>query len=164
MPGILNLTQHNATDSQLDASVVEPPETTKARIKTLLTVPMIKTDGLGFAQLSPETQRADLERRAHDLTIFAAEYQAAVVRNALKIADRGALTDFQALCLYEQARGVEIMVGGFQPLMDVLVPALKRRGMQPVVALSDRVVKETTNPDGQVTKTAVLEHLGFYAL
>lgn len=164
MPGILNLTQHIATQAQIDAGVVEPTETTKARVKALLTIPMTQPDGLGFAQLSPDTQRAELERRAHDLTILASEYQASVVRNALRTADTDDLTDFQALRTLEQAQGVQIMVGGFQPLMDVLVPALKRRGMQPVVALSERTVKEATQPDGTISKTAVFEHLGFYAL
>ena len=163
MSKIFNLTQHQATESQLEAGVIEPSSETKALIGKLLTVPMTQSDGLGFAQLSSETQKSELERRAHDLAVIAAEYQASVVRNALKIADSDSLTDFQALCQLEQARGVKVMIGGFQPLMGLLEAALKRRGMTPVVALSDRVVKEVQEGDS-VRKVAVFEHRGFYEL
>ena len=164
MTTILNLTQHDATGDQIDAGVVEPSDAHKDLIGDLLTIKMTQPDGLGFAQLDPENQKMELERCAHDLAVLACEYQAAAIRRMVEQTLDADLTDFQFAQNLEQAREMRVMVGGFQPLMDVLVDALKRRGMIPVVALSEREVVETTDGDGNVSKRAVFKHCGFYAL
>ena len=52
------------------------------------------------------------------------------------------------------------MIGGALWLMGPLEQALRAEGVMPVFAQSDRIVIETTLPDGTVRKTADFRHLG----
>ena len=53
------------------------------------------------------------------------------------------------------------MIGGAPFLMSKLEAALLKRGIKPLYAFSERVSKETTAPDGTVTKINVFKHVGF---
>lgn len=53
------------------------------------------------------------------------------------------------------------MIGGAPFLMTALAQALRKVGIEPVYAFSERVVVEKVADDGQVTKTAVFKHVGF---
>ena len=53
------------------------------------------------------------------------------------------------------------MIGGAPFLMSKLEDALLKRGIKPLYAFSERVSKETTAPDGTVTKINVFKHVGF---
>lgn len=56
------------------------------------------------------------------------------------------------------------MIGGAPYLMGALEAALKKRGVQPLYAFSERRSIEKTLPDGSVQKTAVFEFKGFVSL
>lgn len=56
------------------------------------------------------------------------------------------------------------MIGGAPYLMAPLEVALKKRGVEPVYAYSERRSVEKTLPDGSVQKTAVFEFKGFVGL
>ena len=53
------------------------------------------------------------------------------------------------------------MIGGALWLMAPLADALRRRGVQPLFAFSQRESVESAQPDGSVRKTAVFRHVGF---
>ena len=53
------------------------------------------------------------------------------------------------------------LVGGAPYLMGALETALKKRGIQPLYAYSQRESVETINSDGSVTKTAIFKHIGY---
>lgn len=116
---ILNLTQHVATPDQVSAGVVEPNETTKARIRALL----------GFEDIP---SAADIGVRAEELAQIAASYMAN-----------------------------DAMIGGALWLMASLERELAAIGVGAKYAFSKRVVIETSNEAGAVTKTAVFRHVGF---
>lgn len=55
----------------------------------------------------------------------------------------------------------KVMIGGAPYLMPALVKELEYNSFGAVCAFSKRVSKETTNPDGTVTKVNVFKHMGF---
>jgi hypothetical protein len=154
---ILNLTQHEPSKAQIEAGVVNPAD--KEAVRSLLNVPMVGTKNsltVGYAKMSQEGRETFLEFRAANLAQIAMEWQAEQVHSQLlKLANMD-LTPYQLLMQLEQAKACRVMIGGFMPLMPYLIAALKRRGMVPVYALSERVVTEHNG-----TKTTVFEHLGF---
>jgi len=55
------------------------------------------------------------------------------------------------------------MIGGVPFLMSALEHALRRRGVQPLYAFSERVSTEAAQPDGSVRKVQIFRHQGFVA-
>lgn len=55
----------------------------------------------------------------------------------------------------------EAMIGGAPYLMAPLERALRRAGVEPMYAFSERVSVDVHNPDGTVTKTNQFKHVGF---
>jgi hypothetical protein len=154
---ILNLTQHEPTKAQIKAGVVNPSDV--EAVKKLLTVKMVETKNsltVGYARMSQKGRQDFLEFRAANLAQIAVEWQAEQIHNQLLKLATMDLTPYQLLMQLEQAKACRVMIGGFMPLMPHLIAALKRRGLIPVYALSERVVTEHNG-----TKTAVFEHLGF---
>lgn len=68
----------------------------------------------------------------------------------------------KALALMADAAGADAaMIGGAPFLMSKLEAELLNRGIRPMYAFSKRIVKETKNFDGTVTKTSTFAHEGF---
>ena len=152
---IINLTQHAATADQIESGVVDVAD--RERLSALLTVQV--GGPYGFANLRRAAQddwmRSTASAIVSEFILPAVaqvtrEYFAAVTDNPLR------WTDTDALSARVMPR-VPVMVGGFAPLMGVLIPMLKEYGADPLYALSDRVSVDETQPDGSVIK-----HLGFY--
>lgn len=68
----------------------------------------------------------------------------------------------KALAMMAEAAGADAaMIGGAPFLMSKLEAELLNRGIRPMYAFSKRIVKETKNFDGTVTKTSTFAHEGF---
>lgn len=68
----------------------------------------------------------------------------------------------EALALMAEAAGADAaMIGGAPFLMSTLEAALLNKGIRPMYAFSKRVVTETKNFDGTVTKVSTFAHEGF---
>jgi hypothetical protein len=157
---ILNLTQHPATPAQKDAGVVDVENT--QRLKNLLTVQV--SGYVGIAELTPTGQRAMLHARASDIM---AEFVCPVLCHRATLLLDSSDKPFFGINAYNYVReqmALRVMVTGFQPLVAELVKKLKAAGCVPVCAISDRVSKEETLPDGTVRKTNDFIHCGFYEL
>lgn len=77
--------------------------------------------------------------------------------NSIEIENRA-----KALALMADAAGADAaMIGGAPFLMSKLERELLSRGIRPMYAFSKRIVKETKNFDGTVTKTSTFAHEGF---
>lgn len=159
---IINLTQHKATPEQCAAGVVDVED--RERISRLLTVPVGGPDGFGAA--APWARQARMERTAEAIIdAFVVPAVAEATREyfaALADSDPRTWDDTHALNARCYPPMVKAMVGGFPPLMSVLVPMLREHGCEPVVALSDRVTTEQTQPDGSVRKVSAFVHVGFH--
>jgi len=71
----------------------------------------------------------------------------------------------RAASLAALAAGYEsAMVGGAPYLMPALVAALKKSGVNPLFAFTERKSVEETMPDGSVKKTSVFAHAGWVTL
>lgn len=158
---IINLTQHPATPDQIAAGVVDV--TDRERLSRLLTVQVGGPDG--FASMRPTVQADFLSRRAWEIVAnYVLPVVAEVTRDYLAaFAQDGYLPETQTDLLNARTmpRG-QAMIGGFAPLMAVLIQMLRESGCDPLYSLSDRVTVEETLPDGAVRKTQVFKHLGFY--
>ena len=149
---MLNLTQHAPTASQAEAGV----EPRSQRIADLLTVgaDVLTADEELRAQLldsKVESILGEIYPRLSEMTAGRALLVTEAARDG-RMLDAWNLSR-EPLC--------QAMVGGAPYLTDRLVRRLKEMGVEPVYALTERVAKETVNPDGSVTKTQVFEHLGF---
>ena len=128
---ILNLTQHKATDAQLEAGVVEPSEEGKQIIQRLLTFESIpsaeeivgRSKKLGMLAWSVAIGAEPAPVRADDST--------------------------------------KAMIGGAPFLMASLESALMAVGITPVYAFSRRESTEVDDGDGGIRKVATFRHLGF---
>lgn len=68
----------------------------------------------------------------------------------------------EALALMAEAAGADAaMIGGAPFLMSKLEAELLNRDIRPMYAFSKRIVKETKNFDGTVTKVSTFAHEGF---
>jgi hypothetical protein len=124
---MLNLTQHKATQDQIDAGVTDAPEEYSADIKRLLT----------FDSLP---DRFEVQERAEQIAQLASVW--------------GADEDCPD-------PGLSAMIGGAPFLMSALESALLDYSIKPFYAFSQRESKETTDENGNVTKTNVFRHVGF---
>jgi len=170
---IINLTQHAATPAQKAAGVVDVHN--REELSLLLTVQV--SGEYGFAILSKEGQEVDLDIRVGQiLSEFVFPAVTAEQRQYLASIYAAGQNDYHGdpdawasgLPLTELSQigkpTLKAMVGGFAPLTARLTERLKEIGVQPVVALSDRVSKEATLADGTVRKTQEFIHCGFYEL
>lgn len=68
----------------------------------------------------------------------------------------------QTLANYaESLKTTVVIMGGAPFFMGALETALVERGIKPRYAFTERVVEETTNPDGTSTKTSMFKHSGW---
>ena len=160
---ILNLTQHKATPTQKDAGVVDLNETEREELSNLLTVPISGTFGIEGCSLAAVSEH--LEQRAAD--ICSQFVLPRVMENARAILHEGGYEadGFEAFHMLRPevaSGGMQAMVGGFAPLVERLIPRLRRAGVEPVYALSDRKSKEVQQEDGSVRKENVFVHCGFF--
>lgn len=158
---IINLTQHAATPDQVAAGVQNVANC--ERLAALLNVRVGGPDG--FAAMNPAVQKEYLRSRAWAIVSeFVLPEVAQLTREFLasfEPYEAIQIDDVRALN-YRTAPNAKAMVGGFMPLLDVLIPMLKEHGCDPIYALSDRVTVETVQEDGTVKKTSVFQHMGFY--
>ena len=128
---IINLTQHNATDDQRKAGVIDLPDLERKMLQQLLT----------FEELP---------------TSFGLFLRAAGIINLIERTDwhpdqpDGESPHFSSA-----------MIGGAPFFMPVLAEALKENGIQPLYAFSQRIVEEQTDEAGGVRKVAIFRHIGF---
>ena len=139
----LNLTQHNPTDDQLAAGVVNFKE---GLVRELLT----------FEDLPSASALAS---RVAQLVAVAHEWREIAI-SQIANATRHTDVPFSNLEIHRAMRPM-VMLGGAPFLMAPLHQALKEAGFIPVYAFSARESVETVQPDGSVVKTAVFRHKGF---
>lgn len=159
---IINLTQHSATPEQIAVGVVDVAD--RAKLWRLLTIQVGGENG--FAALSEESQWTWMSNTAHEIIqAFVLPVVAQVTREHFAAMAECAPMDWDdTRALNERIMPtVTAMVGGFPPLMVALVAMLRDNGCNPVVALSERVSQDETQPDGSVRKVNVFVHCGFAA-
>jgi len=137
MTKILNLTQHVATQEQIEAGVFEPSEEDKAQIQRFLTFDEIPS-------------KDEIETRA-----------ASLVGVATKIFDYIDYVDeynsFQSPVWIKRI----VMIGGAPYLMSSLEEHVKNRNIKGVYAFSKRESVDQVQQDGSIKKVAVFKHCGF---
>lgn len=129
---IINLTQHDASSTQLEAGVVDFPIDRIGKVRELLT----------FDQLPAAS---DILARARELSRLAFEF-------AL---DLGANTDEKGAIIIPSPM-IRVMIGGALWLMAPLEEELGRRGFAPLYSFSCREVVESGD-----TKVVKFQHLGW---
>jgi len=144
---ILNLTQHNATEEQKKAGVIDLPQLYQERLKTLLT----------FNEL-PDCE--EIKKRAEAIGNLVEEFLTDKlspirdeVREIMQLDVGRRINEFKKL-------GLGFMIGGAPYLMSALEEELKYFGI-PLYAFTKRVVEEIKKEDGSVEKKAVFRHEGF---
>ena len=138
---VINMTQHNGTEAQHRAGLVEWADAHLSHSQFLAA-----TDGdpADFETLVPDDLRPSLTISPEGDTPIA-------------LADRA-----QALATWADTIGVRaVMIGGHFGLTVDLSEALTRRGILPVRAVTERKSVEKTDSTGKVIKTSSFEHLGF---
>lgn len=168
---VINLTQHAATPTQRQAGVRDvddldmplylPGEAGEA-LKGLLTIPV--GGPLGIAENSSAAGEFLDGRAASIVSQFVLPILGKRAQDRLDEMGARMRTPkaaLEALRPEYVAGGMKAMVGGAPYLTERLARELRKIGVEPVYALSDRVSKEVVGEDGTVTKTQVFEHLGF---
>lgn len=152
MKTILNLTQHVATQDQIEVGVIELPAELKVRITSLLTFDSIPTynDMVAsansitkiasdyFRELASNRSLSDAEKHAYDLDVYA-----------------------PGLASLNNISMASVMIGGAPFFMSHLEVALKRANIRPVYAFTARDSVDIKQEDGSVKKTAIFKHMGF---
>ena len=153
MSAIINLTQHAPTQEQTQAGVVDIDEARRTKLVHFLTVP-------GDTLTAPSPLREELlDSRAHSVfCLLTPELAEGARRVAKQVLD--ATSDMAAWNATKEDF-LTVMVGGAPYLTDRLVRLFRSHGCRCVYALSERVSKEETMPDGSVKKTQVFQHIGF---
>lgn len=152
MKTILNLTQHVATQDQIEAGVIELPAELKARVTGLLTFDTIPTPH-------------DMEASANSIVKIAYDY-------FRELADTRPLSNAEKLALdldsyapglasFNNVSMASVMIGGAPFFMSHLEVALKRANIRPVYAFTARDSVDIKQEDGSVKKTAIFKHMGF---
>ena len=134
---ILNLTQHDPTPEQIEAGIVGGQHDTVGlrEFRSLLTFDTLPTP-------------LEVRQRAEQIAQYA--------RSAYTIHDYGGDSGYVVNEPFSRA-----MIGGAPFLMAPLEDALRRVGIVPLYAFSNRESVEQVQPDGSVRKTAVFRHVGF---
>lgn len=159
---ILNLTQHIATPEQISQGVVDLPPDEREGLVALLTFTVEGDCGLAAnASAAPDHVAS---RAAEIVARFVTPRIAAAAREMLHSGGYECGSDLSALAMLrpEVAAGdISAMIGGAPYLMAPLERALRRVGVRPVYALSERASEEQVQPDGGTKKVAVFRHAGF---
>jgi hypothetical protein len=153
---ILNLTQHAATATQIEAGVVDLDDERRTRLGRYLTVTgeVLRAEAALRDDLI-RSQVGGISRLIWPELVQAMYARAVETVNSFDDGDKFAAWNTGREPLFQA------MVGGAPYLVERLVESLARHGVQAVYALSERKSVETVNPDGSVTKTQVFEHVGF---
>ena len=151
---ILNLTQHNASEAQVQAGVVNLPEPYNSRLKELLT----------FNELPSCDEVKKRAGAIYDLVIDFCLDKSSPVKDEVKemiIDDNGEFGDKYEVNEAEFRKlNLAFMIGGALWLMRPLIEELKNIG-EPLFAFTKRVTEEIPQPDGSIKKVAVFKHEGF---
>lgn len=131
---IINLTQHTASAEQIAAGVQDLPAEQRGALVEALTFESLPTA---------------------DEILAAAEAVA-----ELAVAELAVQNGLGDDCLDSPAPE-SAMIGGALWLMAPLADALRRRGVQPLFAFSQRESVESAQSDGSVRKTTIFRHVGF---
>ena len=135
---IINLTQHPATEEQVQDGVLDLEGEALVELKQALTFEVIP---------SPDEIRDRAERIAR-----------LVVRKVMSPEQYWSKHDpYRAI----HNAGIAAMIGGAPYLMASLERALKEVGVEPLYAFSTRESVEEVQPDGSVRKVAVFRHAGW---
>ena len=140
---IINLTQHDATDDQIKAGVVDLPHPYKEKLKDLLT----------FDELPTCDEVKARAKAVKELVLDVFQDKSSPIRKEVKAmldAKDDGFKDFN----------IAFMVGGAPFLMKPLIDELEKIGY-PVFAFSKRVVDEVKQADGSVRKVTIFKHEGF---
>ncbi len=151
---ILNLTQHNASEEQVKAGVVDLPEPYNTELKKLLT----------FNELPSADEVKKRAGAIYDLVIdFCLDEKSPIKEEveAMIIADDGEFGNKYQINEAEFRKlGIGFMIGGALWLMRPLIEELENIGT-PLFAFTKRVTEEIKQPDGSIKKIAVFKHEGF---
>lgn len=134
---IINLTQHKATQEQIEQGVFDMPEKYQEWLKDILTFESLPT-------------KEEMDDRAHDLAMSAAMFD--MLEDDLEAEEKGC-----------ELYPTHALVGGAPFFMSTLEKHLYAHGLIPLYAFSQRQSVEKVAEDGTVTKTNVFKHLGFIA-
>jgi len=151
---ILNLTQHNASEEQIKAGVVDLPSPYREKLVEILT----------FNELPSADEVKKRAGAIYDLVIDFYLDANSPVKDEVKsmvISDDGKFgnkyqineTEFRKL-------DIAFMIGGALWLMKPLIEELENIGM-PLFAFTKRAVEEVKQPDGSIKKVAIFKHEGF---
>lgn len=161
MQTIINLTQHQATPEQLAVGVVDLPPDQRKHLRELLTVPASEVLGLAWEGSSL--------RRVLDIVELA--FPSVLEAQARLFASEGGRDcglgvttqchQHDVWHLARNAYGVKAMIGGAPFLVPLIAAELRKFGIEPLLAVSDRITVEEPQPDGTVRKVAVFRHAGF---
>ena len=151
---IINLTQHNASEEQIKAGVIDLPSPYREKLVELLT----------FNEM-PSCD--EIQKRAgaiYDLVIDFCLDKNSPIKDEIKEMVRSANGNFgDKYRIREkefQKLNLAFMIGGALWLMKSLIEELEGIG-QPLFAFTKRIVKETPQPDGSIKKVAIFKHKGF---
>ena len=142
----LNLTQHAATQDQIEIGVIDLPLGLSQRVKDFLTFHAV-----------PSVE--ELRERAEKLAAMASELQWTLAEKASQDAAPyywGEYVDMEPPLAAYLADFRQVVVGGAPFFMGPLCAALKEYSFEPVFAFS---VRESV--DGSIRKTAVFKHSGW---
>lgn len=137
----LNLTQHTASADQLEVGVLDMSKYLGNAVKALLTfeeVPSAK----------------EIQRRANKLAYLAKDVQRRLAKQDT------------APYYCDEDEGMElpfrqVMIGGAPYLMGPLAATLRKYGLEPVFAFTERISVDEPQADGSVRKVAVFRHSGW---
>jgi hypothetical protein len=153
MSAIINLTQHAPTNDQIVAGVVDIDADRRTKLVHFLTI-------CGETLTAPSPLREELldSRASSIFCLLTPELAEGARRVAKKVLE--AKSDMDAWNATKEDT-ITVMVGGAPYLVDRLTKLFRSHGCRCVYALSERVSKEETMPDGSVKKTQVFAHIGF---
>lgn len=148
MKNIINLTQHEASEEQKMAGVIDLPEDVKSKLKMLLTFEEIPT-------------RDELETRAKQVSRLALENVVCFQCGQHGVTPNST-TGVGVECIHcGMDANPQVMVGGAPFFMAVLEKELFRNGLTPLYAFSKRECVEEKQEDGKILLRRVFKHLGF---
>ena len=148
---IINATQHNATPDQIEAGVCA--STHEAKLREWLTFDSMPS-------------RLEIQQHAQFIAGCVVDQAMEIVKNSEFTEDHHkALQQLAGMPAYRaticKSFHIRAMIGGAPYLMAELEKELWRLGIEPVYAFSRRESVESTDAEGNVTKTAIFKHIGF---
>ena len=148
---IINATQHSATPEQVEAGCIS--STHEEKIRQWLTFDSLPSR-LHIQQHASFI--ADLVLTQAIGIIKDADAQGPFEKHAQALAGGPAYNEVVCKTFH-----IKAMIGGAPYLMSELEKELWYRGIEPVYSFSRRESVESTDAEGNVTKTSVFKHIGF---